>query len=129
MIAKLITKIHSAGGFIETVAGQLRLKAPKPLPDQLVADIRRHKTQILELRELAGDDWSDLQNDPDLIEVFAQAVVIRRMRSTGQRPPHYTQPAHCTFCGPIWLWAGAPPHVEGCLWCLNRAAGTPIPRP
>jgi hypothetical protein len=29
----------------------------------------------------------------------------------------------------VLLWEGAPARVIACPWCLNRAAGKPVPRP
>ena len=45
----------------------------------------------------------------------------------GKVPGHYTHPATCKHCGPIWLWFSG--DVLGCPWCWNRIAGRPIPRP
>ncbi len=83
----------------------------------------------IDLQQLAGDDWQILQHDPALLRSFTHAAETRRMRESGHRPKHYTQLASCKYCGVVWLWKGAPPHVEGCPWCFNRVAGKPIPRP
>ena len=87
-----------------------------------------HRIPISELRELAGCDWSEIQNDPDTLNSFAHAVYTRRMRESGQRPAHYTQESFCKHCGPVWLWEGAPEHVQGCPWCFNRVQGVSVPR-
>jgi hypothetical protein len=88
-----------------------------------------HGIPISELQELADEDWLELQDNPDLLDVFAHAVQTRRMRESGQRPAHYTQISICQHCGPVWLWEGAPEHVEGCPWCFNRVKGVSVPRP
>jgi len=49
-----------------------------------------HDIPLAELRELAGDDWPELQSHPDTLEAFANAVQTRRMRESGLRPPHFT---------------------------------------
>jgi hypothetical protein len=85
-------------------------------------------SEAAELRELAGADWPECERDPVLLATFAHAVAIRKMRERGEIPPHYTQQATCAHCGPVWLWPGAPDYVQGCPWCLNRAAGKPVPR-
>ena len=122
---------------------QLRFRAPKGvITPAIKGQLKTHKPQILdvlreathhgipvsELQELAGDDWSELQDDPDALESFAHAVATRKMRASGWRPAHYIQRSECAGCGPVWLWKGAPKHVQGCPWCLNRADGKPIPR-
>jgi len=82
-----------------------------------------HGTPISELRDLTGDDWPEIKNDPDALDSFAHAVSTRRMRESGRRPSHYTQVSICKHCGPVWLWEGAPEHVQGCPWCFNRLRG------
>jgi len=83
---------------------------------------------LVELQELAGDDWPELENDSEQLEAFAHAVQTRKMRESGRQPVHYTQASTCKGCGPVWLWEGAPGHVEGCPWCFNRRAGVIIPK-
>ncbi len=48
----LIERVHKAGGSIAlTERGTIALEAPAPLPDSLVAEIRKHKpTIVAELR-------------------------------------------------------------------------------
>ena len=84
---------------------------------------------LSELQELAGDDWQVLENDHGQLECFAHAVMTRRMRESGLRPPHYIQRSECDRCGPVWLWQGAPDNVSGCPWCFNRINNLMIPRP
>lgn len=88
-----------------------------------------HGFDLPELKAAAGDDWPELEADPAALEAFALALSIRRQRDQGDRPKHYTQAAICDGCGPVWLWPGAPARVAACPWCMNRAAGKPVPHP
>lgn len=88
-----------------------------------------HGIPLTELRELAGPDWSELEADTELLECFANMVSVRKMRERGEVPPHYTETTICRHCGPVPIFEGAGPTVEGCPWCFNRAAGRPAPRP
>jgi hypothetical protein len=47
--APLIDAVRRAGGTIVIRGERLRLSAPTPLPDTLVADLRQHKLEILDL--------------------------------------------------------------------------------
>jgi hypothetical protein len=89
---------------------------------------RAHRLSLVELREQAGKDWPECENDPALVEVLARAVQARRMRERGEVPPHYTATTVCAGCGAVPIFPGAPERVLVCPWCLNRAAGQPIPK-
>lgn len=112
--------------------------AEGPLTDTFVERLRRHKLEVIaalhgltldELRELAGKDWPELTANPELLECFADMVSIRHMRERGEVPPHYTARAFCRGCNAtIPIFEGVGQTVEGCPWCLNRAAGRPVPR-
>lgn len=139
----ILIAVQSAGGNATVHGGNLRLTAPKPLPDELVAKLRKYKAALLQvlgndeyhgihvadLQRYAGDDWPHLRDHPEQLEAFAEAVSCRLLREKGKVPSHYTQACVCASCGPVWLWAGAPRHVAGCPWCFNRISGRPIPRP
>ncbi len=88
-----------------------------------------HGLTLAELEEAAGVDWSEVRQDPDVLEVLAYAVVTRRQRERGECPPPWTEGCECAGCGPVSLWPGSPVRVLGCPWCFNRAEGRPIPRP
>jgi len=45
--AQLIEQVHAAGGRIEAKGATLKLAAPKPLPDALLAELRLHKPDLL----------------------------------------------------------------------------------
>lgn len=140
--ARLIEQVRAVGGRIEVKGITLKLAAPKPLPDDLMAELRAHKNTLMtyliagrygltveELRDLAGKNWPDLEANPALLEGFAEIVSIRKMRERGEVPPTYTAMTVCRHCGPVPIFPGVADKVEGCPWCMNRAAGKPIPRP
>ena len=89
--------------------------------------VLRHGISLVELRELAGSDWSAIENEPDMLETFAHAVATRRMRESGQVPPSYTAITQCEHCGPVWIWPGCPPQIQACPWCWNRLKNLPMP--
>ncbi len=82
-----------------------------------------------ELRRAAGDDWPEIQTDPELLGAFRALVECSQARRAGRRPDHWTKICECKDCGWIYLWPTAPARVLGCPWCRNRASGWPIPRP
>ena len=56
--APVIEAVRRAGGRILVRGGHLRLCAPAPLPDTLVAQVRQHKAEILDvLRTAAPATW------------------------------------------------------------------------
>ena len=112
------------------------------LTPDLIQDLKTHKTDIIQLindrlhgcsinevKQLAGDDWSECKNKPKVLEAFAHLVAIRKLRESGEKPADYTQKSTCNLCGPSWLWEGAPSQVQACVWCFNRPKGVHIPRP
>jgi len=138
----LIERIHAAGGVLLSEGDRLRVRAPQPLPDTMMAEIRKNKPLLLalanaeatygvtlaELRTAAGDDWGQFERDPALLLILADMIATRRLREKGIAPPSYTATTTCAHCGPVSIWPGCPPKVAGCPWCFNRAAGRPVPR-
>ena len=59
--APLIEAVRRAGGTILIRGERLRLTAPAPLPDTLVADLRQHKAEILDILRIGGPGDSDTQ--------------------------------------------------------------------
>jgi len=80
-----------------------------------------------ELRRAAEDDWDEIANDPSRLVAFADSLAIKQIRESGGIPDHYTSETECKHCGPVPIWLGCPPQVNGCPWCLNRLAGLPMP--
>lgn len=96
-------------------------------PDPTATGPHWHGLTAGELMAAAGPDWPTVEGDADALDALALALLTRRQRDRGERPEHYTQPARCDACGPVWLWRGAPARVRACPWCFNRAAGKPVP--
>lgn len=88
-----------------------------------------HGLTLTELAEAAGEDWTEVRDDPAVLQALAHAVITRRQRERGECPPHWTAHCKCAGCGPVFLWPGSPARVLGCPWCFNRAEGRAIPRP
>ena len=82
---------------------------------------------IADLRTLAGTDWPEIEASPVLMDTFARAVQVRRMRDRCKVPEHYTAMTLCSGCGPVPIFPGAPELVDACPWCFNRIAGRSIP--
>lgn len=80
-----------------------------------------------------GSEWSELLENKHYemeelqLPVAAALVAIVEMREKGITPPHYTSQTDCKRCGPVPIFEGCPPEVEGCPWCFNRHRGFPIP--
>lgn len=62
------------------------------------------------------------------VPVVIEMLRIQDMRSRGIVPDHYSATTECKRCGPVPIFEGCPPEVNGCPWCLNRIKGLPIPR-
>ena len=80
-----------------------------------------------------GSEWSELleNKNEELTEqeipVAEEMVVITEMRQNGICPDHYTATTECSHCGPVPIFEGCPPQVNGCPWCFNRHKGLPMP--
>lgn len=84
-----------------------------------------------ELDQEFGSDpiWLRWRDDPKAVKQLALNLAETAQRRRGELPASYTTVAACQHCGPVMLPAGTPANVPACCWCLNRAAGLPIPRP
>ncbi len=80
-----------------------------------------------ELRRAAGDNWEEF-SVPAKIIGFADSLATEQIRERGSVPDHYTGITKCKQCGPVPIFEGCPPIVNGCPWCFNRIKGLPIPR-
>jgi hypothetical protein len=116
---------------VDRVLAAIKTAPDRPLPNDindLNDQSQVHGVSLAELRELAGKDWPELEANPELLECFADMVAVRHMRERGEVPPSYTAVTVCAGCGPVPIFPGVAKKVEGCPWCLNRAAGRPVPR-
>jgi hypothetical protein len=53
-VAELISRLHEAGGELVFEDGGIKVRAPAPLPDDFMAELRRHKTELV--NKLSGDN-------------------------------------------------------------------------
>ena len=101
-----------------------RVKSPQALPDK--TDKRASVSSVSEWSELLENENGELESDEVLIA--AELVEIVQMRERGEIPAHYASTTTCKHCGPVPIWNGCPPEVQGCPWCFNRHKELPIPR-
>ena len=94
-----------------------RIKSEKPTLIRELEKVRRE----------AGADWEEIASDPKQLKAFYELLMITEMRAQGIAPDHYTSTTTCKHCGPVPIWNGCPPEVQGCPWCMNRHKGLPIP--
>lgn len=95
--APVIEAVRRAGGRFVLRGERLRLSAPEPLPDALVAEVREHKAEILDLlrsgapvsREMQSPAASDARVESG-IEDWVRGV--ERLSST-PTPPNYPEQA------------------------------------
>ncbi len=123
----------------DTVIDELRERKPELLKYLHLSDIFKKSgieasgegwiVTINELQEaLSEDDFLDSQlMTPKGLEALAHVVRATRMREQGEVPPGWTAITLCRRCGPVPVWEGCPPDIQGCPWCFNRLAGRPIP--
>lgn len=74
-------------------------------------------------------DWPKIKADGALLQGYAQALVEIRQVLAGKVPKAWTGVHHCAMCGPVFLKPCGPVEVLACPWCINRAAGLPVPHP
>ena len=127
----LFSEFSDRGITIRSDGPNVVVSPEKAVTPDLVQRIKKEKpTLIRELEKLqkeAGNDWDEIAADPAQLKAFAELLMISDMRSQGVAPDHYTSTTTCKHCGPVPIWDGCPPEVQGCPWCFNRIKGLPIP--
>jgi len=82
-----------------------------------------------ELREAAGDAWTEISQDSAQLIAFAGLEATRQIRESGAIPDSYVAMTLCNGCQrEVPIFVGCPPIISGCPWCFNRLKGLPIPR-
>jgi len=79
-----------------------------------------------ELRRAAGDDWSEVSDDPAQLVAFADSLAIVQIRESGRVPDHYNFVTNCRKCGDVPVYEGLPRAIEQCPWCMNGLTAPPI---
>jgi hypothetical protein len=84
----VIEAVRRAGGRILVRGEHLRLSAPEPLPDTLIAEVRQHKAQILDLLGTTAPSLSEQQR-PSASPVETSIELWRRgvERLSSMSPP------------------------------------------
>ncbi len=157
--ARILETLAAAGVTVTRHGDRLRLKpASGNVPGDVVELARAHKLELLQalpdpealdamrahllaicrshllperlVAELPDADLIDceLLSPEGLVRWVHVLAENERMRE-GIAPDGWTQASYCHHCGPVRLWAGAPPHVIGCPWCHVRRTGGTVPRP
>ena len=128
----LISEFSERGIKVRPNGSHVVVSPKDALTPDLVKRIKVEKPALIrELEKLqreAGNDWDEIANDPAQLKAFAELLMIVEMREKGICPAHYTTTTNCKHCGPVPIWEGCPPKVQGCPWCLCRVAGLPIPK-
>lgn len=128
----LLVEFWGRGIKVRVEGSELALTAPKGvLTSCLVSKIKEEKVALLisleRIREMAGEDWLEVNKNPVQLKTFADLLAIEDMRHRGIAPDHYTATAECRGCGFVPIFEGLPDKVDGCPWCFNRIKGLPIP--
>ena len=127
----IFSELSGKGIRVRVDGPDLVLSPKNALTSKLASRIRKEKPALIkslqEIKRKAGPDWDEIANDPAQLNAFAELLMIGQMRERGEIPAHYTSTTKCKHCGPVPIWDGCPPEVEGCPWCFNRHQGLPIP--
>ncbi|MCH8867870.1 MAG: hypothetical protein IID58_13600 [Proteobacteria bacterium] len=128
----LFSEFSDRGITIRSDGPNVVVSPEKAITPDLVQRIKKEKPSLIrELEKLqreAGNDWDEIAADPAQLKAFAELLMIVEMREKGICPDHYTATTACKHCGPVPIWDGCPPKVNGCPWCMNRHRGLPIPK-
>lgn len=109
----LLEQVRAAGGRVLVMNDGVKVRTRAPLPDELVADLRQHKAEIMAaLREATGlwgaEDWRAFyeeraaiaehdggQSRAEAEETAYECCVIEWMN----RNPAPSEPGSCAWCG------------------------------
>jgi hypothetical protein len=109
----IIEQIRTAGGRIMMIEDRLKVRAPLPLPDKLVAELRLHKAEILAFLQdgkaaWTPEDWQAFfderagiaEHDGGLSRADAQARAYECCVAEWLiRNPASSEPGCCAWCG------------------------------
>ncbi len=127
----LISELYERGIKIRPNGRNVALSPERSVTPDLRKRIKREKPALIRelerVRRDAGSDWDEIANDPEKLKSYFELLMISDMRTKGIAPDHYTSTTICKHCGPVPIWSGCPPEVQGCPWCMNRHKGLSIP--
>ncbi len=116
----LLRQVEAVGGLAEARGGKLRLKAPRPLPDELMNALRRHKAEVLAALVAPCDTAEGLARlgtmspPPDAERLAVEAAIARWLN---EHPPHDVVADTCAGCGAALGPTGGLPLADGALVC------------
>jgi hypothetical protein len=116
---------HEAGASLETATATAADWHPSPNETR----DGWHGYTVANLQAAAGADWPEIASDPAALDALAFLLLVRTQRLRGDCPTHYTAPALCEHCGPVWIWEGGPARMIACPWSEVTARKIDIPRP
>ena len=126
----LISELSERGIRVRPKGRNVAISPKQAITPDLLDRIKEEKPVLLRelkrVRKEAGDDWEEIAGNPKQQKAFYELLVISEMRFRGIAPGHYTSTTVCQHCGPVPIWEGCPPQVQGCPWCLNRVANRPV---
>ncbi len=112
--------VEMSEGAIRRLDGKVRVV---PTAEPIDSNLERLSAEF-------GDDpeWLKWKVHPLAVNHWAANMDIAEIRRKGSLPHGYVHEVECQSCGPVLLASGMPERVPACVWCMNRAAGLPIPR-
>ena len=127
----IFSELSGRGLRVRVDGPDLVLSPKEALTPNLASKIKKEKPILIrsleKIKRKAGPNWDEVANDPEQLKAFAELLMIEDMRHRGIVPDHYTAMTNCKRCGPVQIFEGCPPQVEGCPWCFNRIKGLPVP--
>ncbi len=110
----IIAQVRAAGGRVIIIEDRLKVRAPLPLPDKLVAELRLHKAEVLAFLQDRKPVWTPedrqahfderagiVEHDGGLSRADAEqrAFECCVMEWLWRNPPPATGPERCAHCG------------------------------
>ncbi len=116
----IIAQVRAAGGRVMIIEDRLKVRAPLPLPDKLVADLRLHKAEVMAFLQDRKAAWT-----PEDWRVFYDdRAGIAEHDGGMSRDDAERQAFEC--CVVEWLWRNPPP-ASGPQRCAH--CGQPLGEP
>ncbi len=102
-VAALIQAVHKAGGHLHPMGNRLKVRAPRPLDEGLVSELREHKAAVLAF--LAGHQHDDVPDAAEPERRLPRAAANREafecavVRWMNRNPPADADEDRCAACG------------------------------
>ncbi len=112
----IIVQVRAAGGRIMIIEDRLKVRAPLPLSDKLVAELRLHKAEVMAFLQDRKAAWTP----EDWRAFFDERAGIAEHDGGLPRADAEQQAFEC--CVMEWLWQHPPPASgpERCAHCGER---------